>query len=220
MHHLHQADANHGHENESTPFLASAASAQQQQQPASSRSPSRSPRLDYRSVNRSYSPLKQIDSHCNNDNSSNNNRNKGKSKKNTKSPFDSDSDSDQDGDHPGGLASSASSISSLLPDDQENSPISPSTSPLTQRRRGHRLHYLQMLLAIAAQLGLLIFFGTLAGVTAKAPWVYPYSWHPICMGLYGFVATEGKYKKPLHEWTIFSEYHLLQFVSHCSHSNV
>ncbi|KAI7818236.1 eukaryotic cytochrome b561-domain-containing protein [Gamsiella multidivaricata] len=48
-----------------------------------------------------------------------------------------------------------------------------------------------MLLAVAAQLGLLVFFGTLAGATAKAPWVYPYSWHPICMGLYGFVATEA-----------------------------
>ncbi|KAG0207038.1 hypothetical protein BGX33_007054 [Mortierella sp. NVP41] len=47
------------------------------------------------------------------------------------------------------------------------------------------------MLAVVAQLGLFIYFGTLIGVTAKAPWVYPYSWHPICMGLYGFVATEG-----------------------------
>ncbi|KAF9968367.1 hypothetical protein BGZ70_004527 [Mortierella alpina] len=48
-----------------------------------------------------------------------------------------------------------------------------------------------MLLAILSQLGLFVYFGTLAAVTAKAPWVYPYSWHPICMGLYGFVATEA-----------------------------
>ena len=49
------------------------------------------------------------------------------------------------------------------------------------------------MLAVVAQLGLIIYFGTLIGVLTKAPWVYPYSWHPICMGLYGFVATEGKF---------------------------
>ncbi|KAK3814054.1 MAG: eukaryotic cytochrome b561-domain-containing protein [Benniella sp.] len=48
-----------------------------------------------------------------------------------------------------------------------------------------------MLLTVLSQLGILVFFGTLAGVIAKAPWVYPYSWHPICMGLYGFLATEA-----------------------------
>ncbi|KAG0298376.1 hypothetical protein BGZ96_000090 [Linnemannia gamsii] len=47
------------------------------------------------------------------------------------------------------------------------------------------------MLAVVAQLGLFIYFGTLTGVLTKAPWVYPYSWHPIFMGLYGFVATEG-----------------------------
>ncbi|KAF9146885.1 hypothetical protein BGX30_005095 [Mortierella sp. GBA39] len=47
------------------------------------------------------------------------------------------------------------------------------------------------MLAVVAQLGLIIYFGALIGVLTKAPWVYPYSWHPICMGLYGFVATEG-----------------------------
>lgn len=49
------------------------------------------------------------------------------------------------------------------------------------------------MLAVVAQLGLFIYFGTLIGVLTKAPWVYPYSWHPICMGLYGFVATEGEF---------------------------
>ncbi|KAG0339290.1 hypothetical protein BG000_002415 [Podila horticola] len=48
-----------------------------------------------------------------------------------------------------------------------------------------------MLLATLSQIGLFIFFGALAGAVVKAPWVYPYTWHPICMGLYGFVATEA-----------------------------
>jgi len=60
----------------------------------------------------------------------------------------------------------------------------PHQSPLRRR--------VTMLLATLSQIGLFIFFGALAGAVVKAPWVYPYSWHPICMGLYGFVATEGK----------------------------
>ncbi|KAF9975184.1 hypothetical protein BGZ73_001257 [Actinomortierella ambigua] len=44
---------------------------------------------------------------------------------------------------------------------------------------------------VIAQLGLVLFFGTLTSVIVKAPWAYPYSWHPILMGLFGLLATEA-----------------------------
>ncbi|KAG0047063.1 hypothetical protein BGZ83_007781 [Gryganskiella cystojenkinii] len=47
------------------------------------------------------------------------------------------------------------------------------------------------MLSAFAQSGLFIFFGTLAAVVIKAPWVSPFSWHPICMGIYGFVSTQA-----------------------------
>ncbi|KAF9425600.1 hypothetical protein BGZ94_007384 [Podila epigama] len=65
------------------------------------------------------------------------------------------------------------------------------------REQQERLHHqkarrrwIMKLMAFVAQLGLLIYFGGLIIALFKAEWVYPYSWHPILMGLYGFVATE------------------------------
>ncbi|KAF9435233.1 hypothetical protein BGZ76_006668 [Entomortierella beljakovae] len=52
-------------------------------------------------------------------------------------------------------------------------------------------HHIRMLLAVVSQLGLFIYFGALVAAMFKAPWVYPYTWHPIFMGLYGFIATEA-----------------------------
>ncbi|KAI8599799.1 eukaryotic cytochrome b561-domain-containing protein [Dissophora ornata] len=86
-------------------------------------------------------------------------------------------------------SSSASSISSRNDGEDLEPQIS---SSLSSRRQSHRrASRTRMLLSVVTQLGLLVFFGTLTGVIAKAPWAYPYSWHPICMGLYGFIATEG-----------------------------
>ncbi|KAF9104459.1 Serine--tRNA ligase, mitochondrial [Mortierella sp. GBA35] len=103
---------------------------------------------------------------------------------------------------PGSGSGSGSSTSSSSSEDEEEEQQQQGTTdhtrlqrPSHQHRPHHHHHHrytqVQKMLAVVAQLGLFIYFGTLIGVTAKAPWVYPYSWHPICMGLYGFVATEG-----------------------------
>jgi len=108
----------------------------------------------------------------------------------------SDSETEDDSDD-GDLSSDQSSASSIALDTSianEEAPFqgSGSSTLFGRRHSRRRLSYrLQMLLTVLSQLGILVFFGTLAGVIAKAPWVYPYSWHPICMGLYGFLATEG-----------------------------
>ncbi|KAF9998686.1 hypothetical protein BGZ80_005089 [Entomortierella chlamydospora] len=90
----------------------------------------------------------------------------------------SDSDSEQEIIGPTTVSSSSSSSSSNTP-----SYYTPKNRILRRR--------IQMSLSVISQLGVLSFFGTLASVIFKAPWAYPYSWHPICMGLYGFVATEA-----------------------------
>ncbi|KAF9189345.1 hypothetical protein BGZ51_009659 [Haplosporangium sp. Z 767] len=113
---------------------------------------------------------------------------------------DSDSDSDETGNSSGsssGHIHSSSSTTSLTAAaenyDQENATQEPSdtTRSHCQHRRRHRYCHIQMLLAVISQIGLFVFFGIMAGVIVKAPWVYPYSWHPIFMGLYGFIATEA-----------------------------
>lgn len=114
--------------------------------------------------------------------------------------YESDSDSETDID---------SSSSSSSPSRGQTTPLvqgtpSEETLAVSEATGSHRNHHhhrphrsplrrrVIMLLATLSQIGLFIFFGALAGAVVKAPWVYPYSWHPICMGLYGFVATEGK----------------------------
>ncbi|KAF9169814.1 hypothetical protein BGX21_008311 [Mortierella sp. AD011] len=91
----------------------------------------------------------------------------------------SDSDSEQEIIGPTTVSSSSSSSSS-----------SNTSRYYTPKNRVLRRR-IQMSLSAVSQLGVLVFFGTLASVIFKAPWAYPYSWHPICMGLYGFVATEA-----------------------------
>ncbi|KAK3835980.1 MAG: eukaryotic cytochrome b561-domain-containing protein [Linnemannia elongata] len=96
-----------------------------------------------------------------------------------------------------GSGSSTSSASSSSEDEDDQTATADRTRlqrpnyPHRHHHRHHRHTRVQKMLAVVAQLGLFIYFGTLIGVLTKAPWVYPYSWHPICMGLYGFVATEG-----------------------------
>ncbi|KAG0343088.1 hypothetical protein BG004_005486 [Podila humilis] len=60
-----------------------------------------------------------------------------------------------------------------------------------RHRRSALCRRIMIGLVTLSQLGLAIFYGALAVAVAKSPWVYPYSWHPIFMGLYGFVATES-----------------------------
>ncbi|KAF9199675.1 hypothetical protein BGZ49_010176 [Haplosporangium sp. Z 27] len=98
---------------------------------------------------------------------------KGKNRDNSALSSDSESDSEED----------------IIGPETGSSSSSSTNNPTGRNSRFGRL--LQMALATISQLGLLIFFGTLVSVIFKAPWVYPYSWHPICMGLYGFVSTEA-----------------------------
>ncbi|KAG0229134.1 eukaryotic cytochrome b561-domain-containing protein [Mortierella sp. GBAus27b] len=112
---------------------------------------------------------------------------------NQKSTSRNSSDSESEDDIESGNSSSAASInSSLVPNTPGSASQGTGPNPPSRRHSRRRISYrLQMFLTILSQLGILGFFGTMAGVIAKAPWEYPYSWHPICMGLYGFIATEA-----------------------------
>ncbi|KAF9572076.1 hypothetical protein BGW38_008552, partial [Lunasporangiospora selenospora] len=70
-----------------------------------------------------------------------------------------------------------------------------------RRHHGQRRAW-QLFLATFSQIGLFLFFGTLIAVLFKAPWEQPYSWHPILMGLYGFLSTEAiLFLQPLEKRT-------------------
>ncbi|KAG0325023.1 hypothetical protein BGZ99_001120 [Dissophora globulifera] len=135
------------------------------------------PTEGYRAIDESHLPLSQ------------GNRSKHDSNNNDEefSSSDTESDSSSTDSTPSDPISSLSGTELLL--EQGSNP------PPAHRRSHHRSSQSgrrrKMVLAVTAQLGLVVFFGTLASVIFKAPWVYPYSWHPICMGLYGFVATEA-----------------------------
>ncbi|KAF9215827.1 hypothetical protein BGZ59_000191 [Podila verticillata] len=114
--------------------------------------------------------------------------------------YESDSDSETNIDSSSSSSPSRGQTTPLVQDTPSEETLSISEATGSHRNHHHHHHRphrsplrrrVTMLLATLSQIGLFIFFGALAGAVVKAPLVYPYSWHPICMGLYGFVATEA-----------------------------
>ncbi|KAG0229010.1 hypothetical protein BGW42_001831 [Actinomortierella wolfii] len=91
------------------------------------------------------------------------------------------------------LSADDSSDSSSSEDDSDMLPKPNSTGARrnSSTARACNVLRLRQVAFVIAQLGLLLFFGTLTAVIIKAPWVYPYTWHPIFMSLFGLLATEA-----------------------------
>ncbi|KAF9304811.1 hypothetical protein BGZ74_000476 [Mortierella antarctica] len=174
MSHLSPSQAQ-AHEEERRPFASQPSSPLLPPHP--SRSPSSSP--TYRAVDKSRNPNATVAAR-------------------DPTAYDSDSDSETNIDSSSSSSLSQGQTTPLV----QNSTPSEETLPVSEATGSHLHHHhhrphrsplrrrVNMLLATLSQIGSFIFFGALAGAVVKAPWVYPYSWHPICMGLYGFVATE------------------------------
>ncbi|KAF9159722.1 hypothetical protein DFQ26_006222 [Actinomortierella ambigua] len=97
-----------------------------------------------------------------------------------------------------GSTGSSSTDDSSDSSSEEESDFLPKPNSTTARRKKNdnsactfTVQRMRQVAFVISQLGLLLFFGTLTAVIVKAPWAYPYSWHPILMGLFGLLATEA-----------------------------